>query len=165
MLERMWQKRLKGYASISYAIKPAANEISENQNALYNGEDFIPILTKDFAGACKSIFISSPYLTKFAVIKFLPLASKAIASGVKIYIATKQRDEPDRAKTIPLIEHMKNIGCNIKELPNLSQRCAAIDEKLVWYGSADVLGWVKEDDCMLRFEDAKIAAEAMQVFA
>ena len=165
MLERMWQRRLKGYASIGYAIKPTANEISENQNALYNGEDFIPILTKDFACACKSIFISSPYLTKFAVIKFLPLASKAIASGVKIYIATKQRDEPDRAKTIPLIEHMKNIGCNIKELPNLSQRCAAIDEKLVWYGSADVLGWVKEDDCMLRFEDAKIAAEAMQVFA
>lgn len=82
---------------------------------------------------------------------------------MNIYITTKLRDKADRAKVIPLIEELQAVGVVVKEVAELSQRCAVIDEKLVWYGSADILGWMGEDDCMLRFEDVRVAAEAMGV--
>lgn len=157
----MWQKRLKGYASIGYTMKPNESEVAENQNALYNGAAFLPVITKDMLAAKKSLFISSPYLTKSAVMKFIPLVSKLIVLGVKIFIVTKERPETAREKVLPLVEQLKNLGCAVRDLPDLSQRCTVIDEKLIWYGSTDILGWVEEDDCMLRFEDVKIAAEAM----
>ena len=45
----------------------------------------------------------------------------------------------------------------------LQQRYAVIDESVVWYGSVDFLAFGRKDTDVLRFENADIAGELLEL--
>jgi len=41
----------------------------------------------------------------------------------------------------------------------LSQKIAIIDEKVMWYGNINYLGYTETEECSMRIMDSKIASE------
>ncbi len=66
VLERMYQKKLKGYASIGYKIR-SDNKENSAPEIIYNNENYFDIFCKDIISAHDEILIVSPVLRKTAV--------------------------------------------------------------------------------------------------
>ncbi|MFW6281655.1 MAG: helicase-related protein [bacterium] len=77
VLERMYQKRLKGYASIGYKVKSDLKEKGSN-NVIFDNTNFLSTFSTDIAVANKQIYIVSPYINKRKTADILKLLSGAL---------------------------------------------------------------------------------------
>ena len=63
VLERMYQKRLKGYASIGYSAKGDSRPF-EVTNAIFDNHNFMTVFSNDISSAKSDMVIVSPYIIK-----------------------------------------------------------------------------------------------------
>lgn len=63
MLERMYNKRLNGYAAIGYKAK-GESAVVEHMDIIFSKDNFLPVYRNDIANASKGVFIVSPLVTK-----------------------------------------------------------------------------------------------------
>ena len=63
MLERMYNKRLNGYASLGYKTKGDL-DIKGLINFIFSKNSFLPVYTNDIVNAQKEVFIVSPFVSK-----------------------------------------------------------------------------------------------------
>lgn len=161
-LERMYHKRLKGYAELGYQVKfgVADNSIS----TIYDGHAAMASFEQDLINAARSIVIVSPYFQKVRIVKLLPILQKALASGVDIVIHTKGPDSYTSEKQESVREAISMIdqaGIAVHAHKELQQRYAIVDESIVWYGSVDFLAFGRKDTDVLRFVNSDIAGELL----
>lgn len=57
------------------------------------------------------------------------------------------------------IEYIKTSGNHLVYKPNIHQKFAIIDQKIVWYGSINLLSYGSAEESMMRIESNKIAYE------
>ena len=63
MLEKMYQKRLNGYASMGYKAK--GEEVMDAPlDIIFNKDNFLPVFNQDIVAAKKEILIVSPFVKK-----------------------------------------------------------------------------------------------------
>ena len=159
--DRMYRNRLKGYKQLGYTIKPVSDS---NQNEtlpsrLYSANDYTTDFIQDCISAKKSVVICSPYLSKTEVQKFLPLVSKILSCGCKIFITTRvHEDEERQKKQQPYIDMLEMAGAVVFGKENITQRLAVFDAKILWYGSINFLGYSEAEDCSIRICNAEIAS-------
>ena len=60
---------------------------------------------------------------------------------------------------------LKNAGISVVMRADLQQHYAIIDESIVWYGNIDFLAFGRMDADVLRFENAEIAGELLEMSA
>ena len=159
--DRMYRNRLKGYKQLGYTIKPVSDSDKEEEapSRLYSANDYTTDFIQDCISARKSVVICSPYLSKTEVQKFLPLVSKILSSGCKIFITTRvHEDEERRKKQQPYIDMLEMAGAVVSGKENITQRLAVFDEKILWYGSINFLGYSEAEDCSIRICNAEIAS-------
>ena len=162
VFDRMYQNRLKGYKYLGYSIK---QNISENakiqtESKLYSAEDYKSDFQKDILSAASKIIISVPYLSKSNVQNFVLSSTTLLVKGVSIQIIVrKQEDEAKRKKSEPCIEMFENIGIKVIEQENISQKITIIDERIIWYGNINFLGYAENEECCMRIVDNIIASE------
>jgi len=162
MLERMHQRRLKGYAAIGYKAKGAPAP-SEEVQTIFDSQTFFPVYSTDILSAQHEILISSPFLTKRRVegmLNYLSAAEKRITVITK---AIENYPDKDRAKIRACIDLLGHYDVTVKTKENLHQRFAIIDQRIVWYGSIHLLGYGTQDESMMRVESVDIAAELMEM--
>ena len=70
-LERMYHKRLKGYAELGYQVKFGAADKSVSM--IYDGHSSMASFEQDLTDAARSVVIVSPYLQKGRIVKLLPV--------------------------------------------------------------------------------------------
>lgn len=163
VFDKMYQKRLKGYKQLDYEIKQnldfkneGADDFSSIEKAtFFSYENFFSQYERDILLSKKSVLISSSYIKKSNLEKFLVLTSKKISEGVKFILITKICNEKDSL----LISQARNSGITVIEREKLYQNLLTIDEKILWYGSCSPLGFFDETDCILRIEDSVITSE------
>ena len=63
MLERMYQRRLNGYAAMGYKVK-GEDIASAPTDIIYDRESFLPVFINDIATSKKEILIVSPFVRK-----------------------------------------------------------------------------------------------------
>ena len=63
VLEKMYQKRLRGYASLGYRVKSDYNG-TEGEGIIFDEVNYLPTLRKDVESALSRIVICSPYVNK-----------------------------------------------------------------------------------------------------
>ena len=158
MLERMYHKRLKGYAELGYQVKFGTS--GEPVSRIYDGYNAMPPFERDLVDAAQSIVIVSPYLQKGRIERLLPILQEAASRGVKISIHTRRRDT-SRTDSTAAIVLLEKAGIDVKLYKNLQQRYAILDESIVWYGNVDFLAFGRKDADTLRFENADIAGELL----
>lgn len=161
LLERMYQKRLKGYASIGYKIR---NEGKENSapEIIYNNENYFDVFCKDIMSAHDEILIVSPVLRKNAVRRIMKYLSKAISFGTSVKIITVSPTElKDSAKKSmeDSIALLRSCGVNLTHKPNVYQNFVAIDNRIVWYGNVNFLGYDSMESNVLRLVGSDVAMQ------
>ena len=163
-LERMYHKRLKGYAELGYQVKFGAAD--QAVSVIYDGYSSMLPFEQDLDDAARSVVIVSPYLQKGRIVKLLPSLQKAIASGVKIEIHTRTADSRElsnQESVYEAIEMMEQTGIVVHTHKELNQRYAVVDESIVWYGGVDFLAFGRKDTDVLRFKNPDIAGEFLSL--
>jgi superfamily II DNA or RNA helicase len=92
MLEKMYQRRLSGYASIGYKIKGDA--ISEEAgNIIFDKDNFQTVYSSDILNASNEIVIVSPFITRKRTAQMSIELQKAINNGVAVTIVTRSSED------------------------------------------------------------------------
>ena len=163
-IERMYHKRLKGYAELGYQVKFGAAD--QSISVIYDGHSSMLPFEQDLDDAVRSVVIVSPYLQKGRIVKLLPPLQKAVASGVEIAIHTRTADGREllnQESVCEAIKILEQIGIVVHTHKELNQRYAVVDESVVWYGGVDFLSFGRKDTDVLRFKNPDIAGEFLSL--
>ena len=165
MPERMYRKRLKGYAELGYQVKFGSAE--QAVSVIYDEHSSMQSFEQDLDDAVRSVVIVSPYMQKGQMVKLLHILQKAISSGVKIVLHTKAANNGEfsnQKKVSEMTDVIEQTGIVVHTHEKLNQRYAVVDESIVWYGSVDFLAFGKKDADVLRFKNPDIASELLSLF-
>ena len=92
VLERMYQKRVKGYAAIGYQIKSDIL-LPETHDLIYDGRRFYPVYCRDLASAQKEILIVSPFMRKSRLEKLARSLTESVLNGVTVKVITRPPED------------------------------------------------------------------------
>ena len=160
MLERMYHKRLEGYAELGYQVRFGTSD--EPVSMIYDGHDAMAAFEQDLSDAAQSIVIVSPYLQKGRVGRLLPLLQGVASHGVRITVHTND-DDARQSEITTAVDALQSAGAEVILHKDLQQRYAVLDERIVWYGNADLLAFGRRDTDVLRFENADIGGELLSL--
>ena len=159
MLERMYHKRLSGYAAIGYAVRgdraaPAAD------NRIFSQEEYFDAFSVDISNAQKNILITSPYLHVAQVKRFL----KLLPQNVHLTVITGGESslKPEAwEKVSNAVRALEDAGAAVILQPKVYQRYAVIDKNILWYGGINFLGFEKAGHGAMRLCSAELAKELL----
>ncbi len=164
MLERMYQKRLSGYASMGY--KARAEDITSSPlDIIFNKDNFLPVFSNDVVGAKKEILIVSPFVRKRRATRIATVLQGPLEQQIRVIVVTRpvgDYKEKDRSALQQIIDVLKETGISIVFKPGIHQKFAIIDQKTVWYGSINLLSYGIAQESIMRIESANIANELLK---
>lgn len=163
MLEKMYHKRLAGYASIGYKAR-AESVPDESMDIIFDSTTFLPVYKNDLLNAAREIMIVSPFITKRRVMQMLPFLNAALDRKVRAIVVTRpvadfrEKDRPALEETLALLVA---AGAHVVYKSNIHQKFAICDQKIVWYGSINLLSFGRAEESIMRIENAGIADELL----
>ena len=161
MLEKMYQKRLRGYAAIGYKAKGSPQPLVE-VNSIFDNHTFYSVYSTDIQAAKSEVVIVSPFLSLRRVLSALNYIA---ATDAKVTVITKHPNnyrEKDRVRITSCIERLSEKGIIIKTKDHIHQKFAIIDQRIVWYGSINLLSFGESEESIMRIENTDIAAELLE---
>lgn len=159
MLERMYQRRLSGYASIGYSIRGDRNAPAF-ESRIFTRDEYWTVFAEDICKAKKSVLIVSPYLHMGQVKRVLAVLSDDIKVTVVTNDMTSFKQEVhEKIKTV--IAHLEQNGVLVELRSKVYQRFAVIDKELLWYGGINYLGFEKATTGAMRLYSEDLARELM----
>ena len=165
MLEKMYQRRLNGYAAIGYKIKAGTIE-SDSIELIFDKSSFLPVFSNDIAAAKREALIVSPFITRRRVLRMLPLLEAAVKNGVRTIVVTRPPEdfkEKDGAVLRETLKTLDSSGVRLAFRSKIHQKFAVIDQKIVWYGSINLLSYGVAEESLMRLESPNIANELIKV--
>jgi superfamily II DNA or RNA helicase len=164
MFEKMYNKRLSGYASFGYKAK-GESFAQENVNIIFDNRNFLPVYSNDIINAAREIQIVSPFVTKKRTLQMIQNLRYAMDNSVKVIVVTRPSADykgKDISAWQETIELLKVSGAGIILKANIHQKFAVIDQKIVWYGSINLLSFGSAEESMMRLESPNIAYELIK---
>lgn len=164
MLERMYNKRLNGYASIGYKVK---GEIvsAEPIDIIFDKNSFLPVYSNDIVNAAREVLIVSPFVTKRRVTQMLQYFRVMVGRQARITVITRPAEdykEKDKPVVEQIFDLLKKTGINMLFKSKIHQKFAIIDQRIVWYGSVNLLSFGNAEESIMRLESPNIAHELMK---
>lgn len=160
MLEKMYQRRLNGYASMGYSAK-GEDIVSATLDIIYNRDSFLPVFNNDIATAKREVLIVSPFVRKRRAMQMIQQLKSAVSNNARVIVVTrpieefKQEDQKVLQEAIELFKK-NEIGVVLK--PNIHQKFAIMDQKIIWYGSINFLSYGTAEESVMRIDSAPIAS-------
>lgn len=163
--ENMYRKRLKGYSAIGYRVLSKDTQTlfdntddlqtSSYEGQIFNGNTFRLAFMQNLKSSRQSIVISSPKLYRTERNTFVKMLREFHVSGVQVAILTSEESSQTN--------YLKSLGLYVKIVPKLSLSSCIIDRSTVWYGSINILGYVTEEDNIIKITDGKLANELLDI--
>lgn len=163
--ENMYRKRLKGYSAIGYRVLSKDTQTlfdntddlqtSSYEGQIFNGNTFRLAFMQNLKSSRQSIVISSPKLYRTERNTFVKMLRELHVSGVQVAILTSEESSQTN--------YLKSLGLYVKIVPKLSLSSCIIDRSTVWYGSINILGYVTEEDNIIKITDGKLANELLDI--
>ena len=164
MLEKMYHKRLSGYASMGYKVKGETIE-SSSLNIIFNRDNFLPVFSNDALSAKEEILIVSPFIRKRRTLQMIQCLKVAVENKAHVIVLTRPVEDFKEKERIALrgtLDQLRNGGINIVFRPNIHQKFAIMDKKIVWYGSINLLSFGSSQESIMRIESSNIANELIK---
>ena len=164
VLERMYQKRLKSYASIGYQTKSIENTLN-SPNIIYHGKNFLPVYYNDINNATNEIVIVSPFMRKNRIKQFIKILSPIAAKNIFVTVITRPPEDFNEAEHMSIVENistLKNAGITVNLKSEFHQKFTIIDNATIWYGSVNFLSFGSHEESIMRFESTDIATELLE---
>lgn len=166
VLEKMYHRRLNGYGGFGYKIKPLLGAF-EQPDIIYDKNSFLPVYTNDFNGAQNEIIITSPFVSKLRITRLLPQIQAVIDRKVAVIVITRPVDDfkdADKQKVSEIHSLLVNTGVRMHLQSNIHQKFAVIDQKIVWYGSINLLSFGNAEESIMRLNSAMITGELLKEY-
>jgi len=163
IFEKMYNKRLRGYATFGYMTCGELIKV-ESGSFIYDNNSFLPVYNTDIANTRKEIFIISPFVTQKRIDQMLPLLKSSIEKKIKITVMTRPPENykpKDQLMIKYALETLNNAGINLEYKSGIHQKFAVLDERLVWYGSINLLSFGDSGESIMRLESPNIAVELL----
>ena len=164
MLERMYQKRLNGYASMGYQAK--GEEMNDAPlDIIFDKENFLPVFNQDIIAAKKEILVVSPFVRIRRTHQMIEHLKIAIGKKIRVVIVTRPKKDfksKDHAAMQRTLDLLTDNGVSVIFKSNIHQKFAIIDQKIVWYGSINLLSYGSAQESIMRIDSANIANELMK---
>ena len=164
-LERMYAKRIKGYAAIGYTAK-CEGVVPAEGNIIFDSTSFLPVFTSDLLAAKREVVVISPYLTQNRIVKMMNTFESCMLSGVIVTVVTRPSEdytEKDRSRIASNIKLLIDKGIAVVEKPKIHQKFAIVDDQVVWYGSINLLSFGSAEESIMRLDSAVIASELLSI--
>ncbi|MGD8520051.1 MAG: DEAD/DEAH box helicase family protein [Desulfobacterales bacterium] len=164
MLERMYQKRLTGYASMGYKAK-SEDIPSASLDIIFDKDSFLPVFSNDLASAKKEIIIVSPFVRKRRSMQMIQHLRIALDKGIRIVVVTRPIEAfnaKDRNALQRVLEMLEHNDISVVFKSNIHQKFAIMDQKTVWYGSINLLSYGSAQESIMRIESSNIANELIK---
>lgn len=164
MLEKMYNKRLAGYASIGYKAK-GESIATESIDIIFDKSNFLPAYSSDIMNAAREIVIVSPFVTKKRCMHMMQNLQFALGNSVKVIVVTRPVEDFQGKDTAALQESfdiLKSAGVSLVYKTNIHQKFAIIDQKIAWYGSINLLSYGNAEESIMRLESPNIANELVK---
>lgn len=159
VLERMYFKRLKGYAELGYRVRDFVEENAES-GIIFDRDNFSKVFSQDLQMLRHEAVIVSPFLKKNRILQVTTMLAQARADGVKITVVTRPPDDYNAEESQRIndnIELLQNCGVNVITQNMIHQKYAVLDGKTVWYGSINLLSFGTSQETMMRLQNREIA--------
>lgn len=159
MLERMYHKRLSGYAAIGYTIR-GDRTVPAAENRIFSQEEYWDTFSVDIANAQRDILITSPYLHIAQVKRVLKLIPEE--THVTVVTGDETSFKPEAWEKMPnTVRLLEDAGARVILQPKVYQRYAVIDKSTLWYGGINFLGFEKAAHGAMRLCSAELAKELL----
>ncbi len=167
MLENMYQKRLKGYASMGYKAKGEDAPFAP-LDVIFHKDNFLPVFLRDIAAAKKEIVIVSPFVRKRRSARMVEHLKTAVENKTRIIAVTRPPQDfgmQDKAYLESVFDLFRSSGIQVVLKSNIHQKFAVMDRRSVWYGSINLLSYGIAQESIMRLESASIANELIKSLA
>ena len=164
VFEKMYNKRLAGYASIGYKAK-GENITAESTDIIFDKNNFLPVYSNDIISASREILIVSPFVTKRRALQMMQNLSTALVKHVKVVVVTRPAEDfkdKDLTAWQSTLDLLRDEGVVVVFKSNIHQKFAVMDEKIVWYGSINLLSFGNAEESIMRLESSNIASELIR---
>ncbi len=164
MLEKMYHKRLNGYASIGYKAKAGA-ALADSIDIIFDKSNFLPVYDNDILAAEREILIVSPFITKRRTLQMIQQLEIALRKNVSVIVVTRPAGDfrgKEPAALQGTLDMLQNAGVSVVFRSNIHQKFALIDQKVVWYGSINLLSFGSAEESIMRLESPNIASELLK---
>jgi phosphatidylserine/phosphatidylglycerophosphate/cardiolipin synthase-like enzyme len=133
-----------------------------SSHSIFDDKNFNTVYTTDISSAQREVIIVSPFLSLHRVHSAL---NYLVNNTVKTIVITRPIEnyvEKDKSKISECTEIMKQNGIVVKTKANIHQKFAIIDQRIIWYGSINLLGYGKSEESIMRIESIDIANELLE---
>jgi superfamily II DNA or RNA helicase len=164
MLERMYHKRLNGYASMGYKAK-GEEAIDTPLDIIFDKDNFLPVFNQDIVAADKEVVIVSPYIRKMRTHQMVQHLKTTAAKNLPVIVVTRPKEDfPFRDHTVMqrALDLLKDSGVSVFFKSDIHQKFAIVDQKVVWYGSINLLSYGSSQESIMRIESFNIANALMK---
>lgn len=164
MLERMYQKRLTGYASMGYKAK-GEDILSAPLDIIFDNNNFLLVFNQDITAAKKEILIVSPFIRIRRTLQMLQHLKSSLENKIRVIVVTRpvgDFKEEERTALQTTLDLLTNSGISIVLRSSIHQKFAVMDQKTVWYGSINLLSYGSAQESIMRIESSNIANELMK---
>jgi len=89
----------------------------------------------------------------------------AVRNGNRVVVITRPPEdyrEPDQVTLQGTLAILQDAGIQMIFRPNIHQKFAITDQKIVWYGSINLLSFGSAEESIMRLESPAIANELMK---
>lgn len=160
LFDKMYRKRLKGYAGLGYTVSPdyAAGEATP---CIVEGDAVFEGLLADVeACGCSLALGASGWMAKRAE-ALAGEVRKAVARSVAVtvYVGVPERRRTSMAAAAASLER---AGCDVRWVEGACGDFAVLDGRLVWYASGPLLGTPRTGECGMRIHNAEVAHELVE---
>jgi superfamily II DNA or RNA helicase len=164
VLERMYHKRLRGYAELGYAAKSGGKD--DKIDVIFDAKSFYASFAKDIENAACDLLIISPFMRKARVRSFMNLLSVPLSKKATVTIITRPPEDykiNEQPTVTAIIDELKSAGINIMTQSGIYQKYTVIDKAIVWFGSINFLSFSSSEESIMRFENTDIAGELLDI--
>ena len=161
MLEKMYQRRLKGYAAIGYHVR-AGQTAEVTKDLIYDGRSFWPVYCDDLRSAQKEILIVSPFMRKSRLKQLAKVLVEPLLNGVAVKAVTRPPEDfpaKEQERVRKNVSYLEGYGVHITFRSGFHQKFTVLDQQTVWYGSVNFLSFGAAEESIMRLESAEIAGQ------
>ena len=159
MLERMYNKRLRTYVSLGYQVCAERSDTNISNDIIYDQKSFVEPFLHDIRSARKSVFIVSPFV-KEGRVDWLFSAINENSHPIQVSVVTRPSDAfrgKSSSDASQAIQHLREYGATVFCKNAIHQKFAVIDEKIVWYGSINLLSFGASQESIIRIVTGSVA--------
>ena len=154
LAEKMYRRRLKGYAAIGYNRPSNTGEQPKEVQCIFSCDDYFDAYLTDIRNAQKSIVIVIPKIWLPSFAPFLDVLAEKQTAGLEIAVFTTEEMG---------VEYLRHKGLSVSITSKANIPCAIVDGKLLWYGSVNYFAKTHSEEHAIRIEDANLVNEILDM--